>query len=86
MESLEALALISGKVENEILIQNEYLATENEILKSKLNETIKFKDTEWIRLAKISKRMGLKALKDVACIVKPETLLGWYRKYPGNQK
>jgi len=80
MESLEALALISGKVEEEILIRNEYLAAENEILKSKLKGIVKFKDAERIKLAKIGKRMGLKALKDVACIVKPETLLGWYRK------
>ncbi len=35
MESLEVLTLISGKVEEEILIRNEYLAAENEILKSK---------------------------------------------------
>ena len=40
MESLEALALISGKVEVEILIRNEYLAAENEILKSKLKGRI----------------------------------------------
>ncbi len=55
MKSLETLALISGKVEKEILIRNEYLAVENEILKSKLNGVIKFKDAERIRLAKISK-------------------------------
>ncbi len=79
-ESLEALALISGKVEEELLIRNEYLAAENEILKSKLKGRIGFKDTERIKLAEIGKRMGLKALKGVACIVKPETILGWYRK------
>ena len=62
------------KVEEEILIRNEYLAAENEILKSKLKGRINFKDTERIRLAKIGKRIGLKALKDIACIVKPETL------------
>jgi putative transposase len=75
MESLEALALISGMVEEEILIRNEYLAAENEILKSKLKGTIKFKDAERIRLVKIAKRMGLKALKEISCIVKPETIL-----------
>jgi hypothetical protein len=64
MESLEALALISGKVEEEILIRNEYLAAENEILKSKLKGTIKFKDAERIRLAKIAKRMGLNAFSE----------------------
>ncbi len=59
MESLEALALISGKVKEEILIRNEYLAAENEILKSKLKGVVKFKDAERVRLAKIGKRIGL---------------------------
>jgi putative transposase len=31
-------------------------------------------------LAKLGKRLGLKALKDVAAIGKPETVLAWYRK------
>lgn len=30
--------------------------------------------------AKIGKKIGIKALKDVACIVKPETILMWFRK------
>jgi len=33
---------------------------------------------ERIQLAKIDKRMGLKALKEVSCIVKPETILKWF--------
>lgn len=37
-------------------------------------------DEERIRLAKIGKRIGIKTLKDVACIVKPETILMWFRK------
>jgi putative transposase len=80
MEVVKALALIGGQVSEEILIRNEYLAAENEILKSKLKGRIDFKDEERIRLAKIGKQMGLKTLKDVACIVEPETIMSWYRK------
>ncbi len=80
MEAVEALTLISGHVSQEILIRNECLAAENEILKSKLKRTVTFNDTERVRFAKIGKRMGLKALKEVACIVKPETIMAWYRK------
>ncbi len=36
MKEVEALALISGKVSEEILLRNEYLAAENEILRSKI--------------------------------------------------
>ena len=33
-----------------------------------------------MRLATIGKKIGIKALRDVAMIVKPETILTWYRK------
>ena len=37
-------------------------------------------DDERIRLAEIGRRIGLKALKDVSTIVKPETVMEWLRK------
>ena len=37
MEMVEAMALVTGCVEEEILSENEYLAAENEILKSKIS-------------------------------------------------
>ena len=80
MEAIEALTLVSGHVGEEILVRNEYLAAENEILKSKLRGRVKFNDAERIKLARIGKQVGLKALKEVACIVKPETILTWYRR------
>ncbi len=36
MEAVEALALVGGHVDEELLVRNEYLAAENRILKSKL--------------------------------------------------
>ncbi len=80
MEAVEALAIVSGHVEEELLIRNEYLAAENQILKSKLKKPVRFNDNERIQLAKIGKRTGLKALKEISCIVKPETILKWFRK------
>jgi hypothetical protein len=55
METAEALALVSGRVDEELLLRNEYLAAENEILKSKLNKPIQLNNLERIRLAKIGK-------------------------------
>ncbi len=77
---VEAMALVSGRVDQELLLRNEYLAAENEILKSKLNRPLCFSDSERIRLAKIGKQIGLKALREIACIVKPETILEWFRR------
>ncbi|MFH0727102.1 MAG: helix-turn-helix domain-containing protein, partial [Pseudomonadota bacterium] len=79
MEAVEALALVGGHVDKELLLRNEYLSVENEILKSRLDKPIRFADEERIRLAKIGKRLGLDALRDIACIVKPETILAWFR-------
>ena len=80
MEAVEALAMVSGHVEEELLIRNEYLAAENQILKSKLKKPVRLNDNERIQLAKIGKRIGLKALKEISCIVKPETILKWFRE------
>ena len=80
MKMVEAMALVSGRVEEEILLRNEYLAIENEILKSKINKPLQLNNHERIRLAKIGKRIGLKALREIVCIVKPETIMEWFRR------
>lgn len=69
MEAIEALALVGGQVDKELLIRNEYLAAENRILKSKLKKPVQFNNSERIQLAKIGKRMGLKALKEISCML-----------------
>ncbi len=37
MEAVEALALVGGHVDEELLVRNEYLAAENRILKSNVS-------------------------------------------------
>jgi transposase len=37
-------------------------------------------DPDRVSLAEIGKRLGRKALEEVAQIVRPETMLGWYRQ------
>ena len=76
----EALAIIGGHVDEELLLRNEYLAIENEILRKKISGRIKLSQCERMRLATIGKKIGIKALREVAMIVKPETIITWYRK------
>src|ERR1700730_4422297 len=64
----------------ELLLQNEYLATENRILKARLQPGLRLSDGERATLAEIGKRLGRKGLQQVARIAKPDTILGWYRK------
>lgn len=74
------LAYITGSVDQELLLRNEYLVTENRILKNQLEGRLRLTDSERISLAEIGKRLGRKALHEVANIVRPETILGWHRK------
>ena len=39
---------------------------------------LRLTDAERVTLAEIAHRLGRKALEDVANVVKPDTLLGWY--------
>ena len=80
MKTTEVMAIIGGHVNEELLKRNEYLAAENEILRSKIKGRIKFTDYERRRLAKLGKDLGRKALKDIGSIVKPDTIFTWYRK------
>jgi len=61
-------------------LRNEYLAAENRILKAQLKTPLRLTDAERMTLAEIAHRLGRKALEDVANVVKPDTLLGWYRR------
>ena len=80
MDWVRILAYITGTVEQELLLRNEYLAAENRILKAQLKTPLRLTDAERMTLAEIAHRLGRKALEDVANVVKPDTLLGWYRR------
>ena len=74
------LAYITGTVDQELLLRNEYLAAENHILKAQIKGRLLLCDGERATLAEIAYRLGRKALEEVALVAKPETILGWYRK------
>ena len=74
------LTYINGLVNQELLLQNEYLAAENRILRAQLPVRLHLSDLERTTLAEIGKRLGRKALAQIACVAKPDTILAWYRK------
>jgi hypothetical protein len=77
---LRLLAYVTGSVNQELLLRNEYFAAENQILRAKLPSRLRLCDPERATLAEIGKRLGRKALRDVACVAKPDTILAWYRR------
>ena len=80
MDWKHLLAYITGTVDQELLLRNEYLVTENRILRNQLKGRLRLSDGERKTLAVIGQKLGKQALKGVAQIVKPETILGWYRR------
>src|SRR5262249_40471280 len=80
MDWKHLLAYITGTVDQELLLRNEYLVTENRILRNQLKGCVRLSDGERKALAVIGQKLGKQALKVVAQIVKPETILGWHRQ------
>jgi putative transposase len=75
------LAYITGTVDQKLLLRNEYLVTENRILRNQIQGRLQLNDGERKALADIGQKLGKQALKEVATIVKPDTMLGWHRKF-----
>ncbi len=80
MEWKRLLASICGSVNEELLLRIEYLVSENRILRTQIKGRLLLTDGERKTLAEIGKRLGKRALDEVATIVKPETILSWHRK------
>src|ERR1700730_17046719 len=74
------LGYVTGLVNQQLLLRNEYLAAENRILRAHLPKRLRLTDPQRCTLADIGKRLGRKVLEQVVCVVKPDTILGWYRR------
>src|SRR2546422_7575161 len=91
MDWKHLLAYITGTVDQELLLRNEYLVTENRILRNQITGRVRLTDGERKILAAIGQKLGKQALKEVANIVKPDTILAWHRrlvaqKFDGSQQ
>ena len=99
MEWKTLLAYITGTVDQELLLRNEYLVAENHILRKQIIGRVQLNDGERKTLARLGQQLGKKALKSIATICKPETILAWnrkliakkfdgsqYRRYPGRPR
>src|SRR6266511_2056795 len=79
------LAYITGSVDQALLLRNEYLVTENRILRNQIKGRVHLSDGERTALAAIGQKLGKQALQEVAKIVKPDTILGRHRKLVGQK-
>jgi putative transposase len=79
MDWTQFLAYMTGSVDQELLVRNAYLVTENRILRRQITGRVRLNDGERKTLAELGKKLGRQALAEVATIVKPETILAWHR-------
>ena len=68
------LAYVTGLANQKLLLQNEYLIAENSIFRAQLPQRLQLTDPQRSTLAEIGKRLGRKALAEVAAIAKQETI------------
>ena len=71
---------MTGLVNQELLLQVEYLVAENRILRTHAPVRLRLSNEERSTLAEIGRRLGRKGLEKVALVAKPETILSWFRK------
>jgi hypothetical protein len=74
------LAYVTGAINQELLLKNEYLVAENRILRTKVKGRLVLSQGEKVTLAEIARRLGRKALEELTSAARPETILGWYCK------
>src|SRR5438034_3781814 len=79
------LAYVTGTVNQELLLRNEYVAAENRILRGQIKDRLLLSEGEKATLAEIARRLGRMVLEDVAATAKRETILDWYRKLMANK-
>jgi len=78
-----------NREQNEVI---EYLKLEREILREQLGPTrLRFTDSQRRRLAAAGRTLGRTKLRELGCIVTPDTRLRWYRqliaqKYDGSMR
>jgi putative transposase len=62
------LACITGSVEEELLLRNEYLVTENRILHQQIQGRLRLTDAQRRTLAEIGRKLSKQALEEIATI------------------
>src|SRR6187399_447310 len=77
---LRLLGYVTGLVNQELLLKNEYLVAENRILKAHISRRLLLSDGEKATWAEIAKRLGRQALAQIASVAKPDTILAWFRE------
>ena len=80
MDWKQLLVSITRSVDQEVRVRNEYLAAENRILRNQISGRVQLSDSDRRVLAAIGKKLGKKALNEIATVATSDTILAWHRK------
>ncbi len=69
------VAYVTGTVNQELLLRNEYLGAENRILRGQIKGRLLLSEGEKATLAEIAHRLGREALEHLAATANPDTIL-----------
>jgi hypothetical protein len=79
MDWKKLLGSITEAVDEELRLRNKYLATENRLLRQQINGWVHLTDSDRTVLAEVGRPLGKKALKELATIATPDTILAGHR-------
>ena len=79
--NIPVFSILAKLLYADLVAQKECLLEENRILRSKFPGRVPLDNKERARLGKLAKKVGIKVLEGITSIAKPETMLGWYRKF-----
>jgi len=85
MDWKKLLGSITESVDEELRLRNAYLVAENRMLRQRLSGCVQLRDSDRHVLAEIGKKLGKKALEEIATVAKANTILAWHRKFIGQK-
>jgi hypothetical protein len=86
MDWKQLLGSITTSVDEELRLRNAYLVAANRLLRQQINERVPLTDGDRRALAEIGRKLGKKALAEIATIAAPDTILAWHRTCVAQQR
>ena len=81
MDWKKLLGSITESVDEELRLRNAYLGAENRILRQQISGRMRLSESDRRVLAEIGKKLGKKALEEIATVAKSNTIPAWHRKF-----
>jgi hypothetical protein len=81
MDWKKLLESITKSVDEELRLRNEYLLSENSMLRQRSPGRVQMTDSDRHALAGIGRQLGKQALEEIATVARPATILAWHRKF-----